>query len=52
MIKHTDYDRYNAHPDHVVGDWAIAPLWAFWAALIVRAVLGAVAYRAFGESDT
>ena len=35
-----------------VGDWAIAQLWAFWVAPIVGAVLGAVAYRSFGESDS
>jgi aquaporin Z len=35
-----------------VGDWALAQLWAFWVAPIVGAVLGALAYRAFGESET
>lgn len=34
-----------------VGDWALTQLWAFWVAPIVGAVLGAFAYRAFGESD-
>lgn len=33
-----------------VGDWAVAQLWAFWVAPIVGAVLGALAYRAFGEA--
>ena len=35
-----------------VGDWAVAQLWAFWVAPIVGAVLGAVAYRAFGEGES
>ncbi len=34
-----------------VGDWAVTQLWAFWVAPIVGAVLGAFAYRAFGESE-
>jgi aquaporin Z len=34
-----------------VGDWALTQLWAFWVAPIVGAVLGAFAYRAFGESE-
>ena len=34
-----------------VGDWALRQLWAFWVAPIVGAVLGAFAYRAFGESE-
>jgi aquaporin Z len=34
-----------------VGGWAIEQLWLFWVAPIVGAVLGAVAYRSFGESD-
>jgi aquaporin Z len=34
-----------------VGDWAVTQLWAFWVAPIVGAVLGALAYRAFGESE-
>jgi len=34
-----------------VGDWAVAQLWAFWVAPIVGAVLGALAYRAFGEGE-
>ncbi len=33
------------------GDWALAQLWAFWVAPIVGAVLGALAYRALGESE-
>ena len=35
-----------------VGDWAVAQLWAFWVAPIVGAVLGALAYRAFGEGES
>jgi aquaporin Z len=35
-----------------VGDWALAQLWAFWVAPIVGAVLGAFAYRAFGEPES
>ena len=35
-----------------VGDWAITQLWAFWVAPIVGAVLGALAYRAFGEAES
>jgi aquaporin Z len=35
-----------------VGDWAVTQLWAFWVAPIVGAVLGAFAYRAFGESES
>jgi aquaporin Z len=34
-----------------VGDWAVAQLWAFWVAPIVGAVLGALAYRAFGDAE-
>ncbi|MDP3872062.1 MAG: aquaporin Z [Methyloversatilis sp.] len=34
-----------------VGDWALMQLWAFWVAPIIGAVLGAFAYRAFGESE-
>jgi aquaporin Z len=34
-----------------VGDWAVTQLWAFWVAPIVGAVFGALAYRAFGESE-
>jgi aquaporin Z len=35
-----------------VGDWALTQLWAFWVAPIVGAVLGAFAYRAFGEAES
>ena len=35
-----------------VGGWAITQLWAFWVAPIVGAVLGAVAYRAIGDSES
>ena len=35
-----------------VGDWAVAQLWAFWVAPIIGAVLGALAYRAFGEAES
>jgi aquaporin Z len=35
-----------------VGDWAIAQLWAFWVAPIVGAVLGALAYRSFGDAES
>ncbi|MEQ1686857.1 MAG: aquaporin Z [Burkholderiaceae bacterium] len=35
-----------------VGDWALAQLWAFWVPPIVGAVLGAFAYRAFGEPES
>ncbi|MEO8060646.1 MAG: aquaporin Z [Burkholderiales bacterium] len=35
-----------------VGDWALAQLWAFWVAPIVGAVLGALAYRSFGEGES
>ena len=31
------------------GDWALAQLWLFWAAPIVGAVLGAMAYRYIGD---
>lgn len=34
-----------------VGDWALTQLWAFWVAPIVGAVLGALAYRAFGDAE-
>ena len=33
------------------GGWALQQLWLFWVAPIVGAVLGAVAYRAIGESE-
>ncbi len=33
------------------GGWAIEQLWLFWVAPIVGAVLGAVAYRSFGDDD-
>ena len=35
-----------------VGDWALEQLWLFWVAPIVGAVLGALAYRSFGESES
>jgi len=35
-----------------VGNWAIAQLWLFWAAPIIGAVLGALAYRFIGENKT
>ena len=35
-----------------VGDWAVTQLWAFWVAPIAGAVLGALAYRAFGEGES
>lgn len=35
-----------------VGDWALAQLWAFWVAPIVGAVLGALAYRSFGDAES
>jgi aquaporin Z len=34
-----------------VGDWAVSQLWLFWVAPIVGAVLGALAYRSFGDAD-
>jgi aquaporin Z len=34
-----------------VGDWAVAQLWLFWAAPIIGAVLGAMAYRWIGNKD-
>lgn len=33
-----------------VGGWALSQLWLFWVAPILGAVVGAVAYRAIGES--
>ena len=33
------------------GEWAIGQLWLFWVAPIIGALLGAAAYRAFGEGD-
>lgn len=35
----------------IVGDWAIAQLWMFWVAPIIGAVLGALAWKAVGETD-
>jgi aquaporin Z len=34
-----------------VGDWAVAQLWMFWVAPIIGALLGALVYRAIGNSD-
>jgi len=34
-----------------VGDWATAQLWLFWVAPLIGGVLGAVVYRAIGQSD-
>jgi len=34
-----------------VGDWAMAQLWAFWAAPIAGAVLGAMVYRFIGAEE-
>jgi aquaporin Z len=34
------------------GGWAIEQLWLFWVAPIVGAVLGAFAYRSFGEPES
>jgi len=34
-----------------VGGWAVSQLWLFWVAPIIGAVLGALAYRSFGDSD-
>jgi aquaporin Z len=33
------------------GSWALQQLWLFWVAPIIGAVLGALAYRLFGEED-
>ena len=35
-----------------VGGWAISQLWLFWVAPIVGAILGAVVYRAIGDSKS
>jgi aquaporin Z len=35
-----------------VGGWAVSQLWLFWVAPIVGAVLGAVVYRAIGDSKS
>ena len=34
-----------------VGGWAVSQLWLFWVAPIIGAVLGALAYRSFGDGD-
>lgn len=34
-----------------VGGWAIAPLWLFWVAPIIGAVIGAAVYKAIGSED-
>ncbi|HSN55735.1 MAG TPA: aquaporin Z [Candidatus Sulfomarinibacteraceae bacterium] len=39
-------------PALFVGDWAIGQLWLFWAAPIVGAILGAIAYRAIAGSKS
>ena len=36
---------------NVMGDWAVAQLWAFWVAPIVGALLGASAYKLIGSKD-
>ena len=35
-----------------VGGWALAQLWLFWVAPIAGGVLGAVAYRFIGKTET